>query len=77
MIYTALFHFKEAKEQTMPGMYVTYCFDSLRQVVLYKMDDSLLYTEDGNVYGDGQVYTCGDWNALTDWAIEYTFIQAF
>lgn len=76
MIRAALFHFKEAKEQTVPWMHVTHCLDSLRQVVLCKMDDNLLYTEDGNIYGDGQVHKCGDWNALTDWVTEHAFVQA-
>jgi hypothetical protein len=28
---------------------------------------TLLYTENGKVFGDGQVRECGDWDKLNEW----------
>ena len=71
----ALYHFKESKEQTVPWKHVTHCLDSLRQLVQCKADDALLYTEDTNVFGDGQIHRCNDWTALTIWASDHAFEQ--
>ena len=35
-----------------------------------RADDALLYTEDGKVFGDGQVRVCRDWEALRAWTVE-------
>ena len=76
MIRASLYHYREAAEQTVPWMHVTHCLDSLRQLVQCKADDALLYTEDANVFGDGQVHRCHDWGALSRWSAEHAFEQA-
>lgn len=35
------------------------------------MDATLLYTDDGLSFGDGQVHQCRDWNALIKWVEEH------
>ncbi|KAH6618350.1 hypothetical protein B0J18DRAFT_412732 [Chaetomium sp. MPI-SDFR-AT-0129] len=75
VVRAALYHFKEGKEQTVPWKHVTHCLDSLRQLVQCKADAALLYTEDTNVFGDGQIHQCNDWTALTIWASDHAFEQ--
>ncbi|KAK3997788.1 hypothetical protein QBC44DRAFT_45620 [Cladorrhinum sp. PSN332] len=75
VVRAALYHFRENKEQTVPWKHVTHCLDSLRQLVQCKADDALLYTEDTNVFGDGQIHRCNDWTALTIWASDHAFEQ--
>jgi hypothetical protein len=67
VIRAALYHFSEGVEQTVPLPHVLHCLDSLRQDVLCHADDELLYTEDGKVFGDGQVRECRDMAALREW----------
>ena len=35
------------------------------------MDDTLMYTENGIQYGDGQVRQCRDWDAMVSWVEEH------
>ncbi|KAK3358574.1 hypothetical protein B0T24DRAFT_125786 [Lasiosphaeria ovina] len=75
VVRAALYHFRENKEQTVPWNHVTHCLDSLRQLVQCKADGALLYTEDANVFGDGQIHQCNDWDALAIWASDHSFEQ--
>lgn len=35
------------------------------------MDATLLYTEDGIIFGDGQVHECRDWDAMIAWTAKW------
>ncbi|KAF2790299.1 hypothetical protein K505DRAFT_220508, partial [Melanomma pulvis-pyrius CBS 109.77] len=70
VIRAALYHFAEGTPQTVPMMHTLHCLDSLRQEVMCHADGTLLYTEDGKVFGDGQVRECGDWEGLREWTVE-------
>jgi hypothetical protein len=34
-------------------------------------DSGLLYTEDGKIFGDGQVRECKDWDKLRTWTEQW------
>lgn len=67
VIRAALYHFEEGVPQTVPIMHTHHCLDSLRQDTMCHADKTLLYTENGKVFGDGQVRECRDWDALNEW----------
>jgi hypothetical protein len=67
VIRAALYHFKEGVPQTVPIMHTLHCLDSLRQDTMCHADKTLLYTENGKVFGDGQVRECRDWDKLNEW----------
>ncbi|KAF2192971.1 hypothetical protein K469DRAFT_714992 [Zopfia rhizophila CBS 207.26] len=69
VIRAALYHFKEQHVQKVKWDHTIHCLDSLRQSVMCRADDTLLYTEDGNVFGDGQVRRCRDWKGLQEWIV--------
>jgi len=49
-----------------------HCFDSVRQHVMCHADDTLLTTNGNREVGHGQHHQCKDWDALRDWATEYS-----
>ncbi|KAF2832203.1 hypothetical protein CC86DRAFT_366075 [Ophiobolus disseminans] len=67
VIRAALYHFQEGVPQTVPIQHTLHCLDSLRQDTMCHAEKTLLYTENGKVFGDGQVRECRDWDALNDW----------
>lgn len=67
VIRAALYHFSENMTQTVPLAHTLHCLDSLRQEVMCHADDDLLYTDDGKIFGDGQVRQCRDWDGLREW----------
>jgi hypothetical protein len=67
VIRAALYHFQEGVPQTVPLMHTLHCLDSLRQDTMCHADKTLLYTENGKVFGDGQVRECRDWDKLNEW----------
>ncbi|KAH7405832.1 hypothetical protein DE146DRAFT_649808 [Phaeosphaeria sp. MPI-PUGE-AT-0046c] len=67
VIRAALYHFEEGVPQTVPIKHTHHCLDSLRQDTMCHADKTLLYTENGKVFGDGQVRKCRDWDALNEW----------
>jgi len=67
VIRAALYHFSEGVDQTVPLVHTLHCLDSLRQEVMCHADSDLLYTEDGKIFGDGQVRECKDWDKLRSW----------
>ncbi|KAF2740757.1 hypothetical protein EJ04DRAFT_572062 [Polyplosphaeria fusca] len=67
VIRAALYHFQEGVEQTVPMKHTMHCIDSLRQKVMCHADSELLYSEDGKVWGDGQVSECQSWDKVWDW----------
>jgi hypothetical protein len=67
VIRAALYHFQEDVPQTVPIMHTLHCLDSLRQDTMCQADKTLLYTDNGKVFGDGQVRECRDWEALNEW----------
>jgi hypothetical protein len=75
VVRAALYHFRENVQQTVPWKHVSHCLDSLRQVVMCNRDDALLYTEDGNVFGDGQVHQCRDWDSLQQWVAQHAYLE--
>ncbi|KAH8692478.1 hypothetical protein GQ44DRAFT_635813, partial [Phaeosphaeriaceae sp. PMI808] len=71
IVRAALYHFSEGIEQTVPLVHTLHCLNSLRQDVMCHADNDLLYTDDGKVFGDGQVRTCHDWDALEEWTVAH------
>ncbi|KAM7189749.1 protein of unknown function (DUF3328) domain containing protein [Rhypophila sp. PSN 637] len=49
-----------------------HCFDSLRQTLMCDADDNLLTWQGYGKVGINQTRLCRDWDALRDWATEYT-----
>ncbi|KAF1959459.1 hypothetical protein CC80DRAFT_490372 [Byssothecium circinans] len=70
VIRAALYHFTEGVNQTVAFEHTMHCLDSLRQEVMCHADAELLCSEDGKVWGDGQVRTCGDWERVKVWTAE-------
>lgn len=70
VIRSALYKFKEGREKEVKWEHTIHCLDSLRQSAMCRADDTLLYTEDGNVFGDGQVRECRDWERLQEWVVQ-------
>ena len=53
--------------------HVNHCYDVLRQAIICRADDMPLFFPGGTTEtGDNQLRRCGDWDALTDWAVENT-----
>ena len=48
-----------------------HCLDNIRQSLMCNMDATLLYTEDGIIFGDGQVHECRDWDAMIAWTAKW------
>lgn len=67
VIRSALYKFSEGRNEEVKWEHTIHCLDSLRQSTMCRADDTLLYTEDGNVFGDGQVRECRDWEKLREW----------
>jgi hypothetical protein len=70
VIRSALYKYSEGRDKEVKWDHTIHCLDSLRQNAMCRADDTLLYTEDGNVFGDGQVRECRDWERLREWAEE-------
>jgi len=51
----------------VPWEHVIHCLDSIRQSLMCSLDETLLYTETGDIWGDGQVHVCRDWDAFVKW----------
>lgn len=75
VVRASLFHYRENVKQTAPWMHVTHCLDSIRQIVMCNRDETLLYTEDGNVFGDGQIHQCREWHALESWVTQHAYLD--
>ncbi|MCJ1411178.1 hypothetical protein MMC19_005266 [Ptychographa xylographoides] len=73
VIRAALYHYHEKDAQTVEWMHMMHCVDSLRQAVMCRADDTLLYTNgNGTVgvsqqFGDGQLRSCRDLTVLRLW----------
>jgi len=67
VVRAALFHYHEHKEQTVEWSHMIHCVDSIRQALMCSADDTLLYSNDSQTYGDGQLHVCRDWRALVKW----------
>lgn len=66
-----LYHFKQGQtfsEQQSPWPHTDHCMDTIRQSMMCNVDSSLMFTEDGTRYGDGQLHQCRDWDGLISWA---------
>ena len=70
VIRSSLYHLREGTDTVKPWRHITHCLDSIRQSLMCNMDSTLMYTEDGVTYGDGQVHQCKDWDALMNWSAE-------
>ncbi|MCJ1392775.1 hypothetical protein MMC18_005646 [Xylographa bjoerkii] len=77
VLRAALYHYHEGATQTVEWTHMVHCLDSLRQALMCSADDTLLYTN-GNgtmgvsqMFGDGQVRLCRDWEALRTWTEGY------
>ena len=67
------------REGTYPGKswpHFLHCLDSIRQTLMCSMDSTLLYSDDGDKFGDGQVHSCGDWDAMMAWTEKHAAIIA-
>jgi Mycotoxin biosynthesis protein UstYa len=54
-------------------IHINHCYDSLRQSIQCRADDTLLYIPyRSRLTGDRQFRRCRDWKALTSWAQEHT-----
>ncbi|KAH8703314.1 hypothetical protein BGW36DRAFT_369138 [Talaromyces proteolyticus] len=54
-------------------IHINHCYDSLRQSIQCRADDTPLYIPyRSKLTGDGQFRRCRDWNALTSWAQKNT-----
>ena len=62
--------FQLARRQPLdvPFGHSTHCFDQLRQHVMCRADDTLMYHRVNQSSGDGQMRKCRNWGALNKWA---------
>ena len=73
-------YLRDAMKDLMAGrsvddklIHINHCYDSLRQSIQCRADDTLLYIPyRSRLTGDGQFRRCRDWKALTAWAQEHT-----
>ncbi|KAF2472388.1 uncharacterized protein BDR25DRAFT_13997 [Lindgomyces ingoldianus] len=74
VIRSTLYKYKEGRVSGEEGVkwdHAIHCLDSLRQSVMCTADSTLLYTEDGIVFGDRQARTCRDWEGLREWVVAH------
>ncbi|KAF7906113.1 hypothetical protein EAF00_000392 [Botryotinia globosa] len=54
-------------------IHINHCYDTLRQAIQCRADDTPLYTPyKSRLTGDGQFRLCRDWGALTIWAQDHS-----
>ncbi|MCJ1379941.1 hypothetical protein MMC17_003044 [Xylographa soralifera] len=70
VIRSSLYHLRDGTDTVKPWSHITHCLDSIRQSLMCSMDSTLMYTDDGVSYGDGQVHQCKDWDALMNWSTD-------
>ena len=67
VVRAALYHYQEGVAQTVDWLHMVHCLDSLRQSLMCSADDTLLYSNGSQVFGDGQLHVCRNWNTLRSW----------
>lgn len=53
-----------------------HCVDILRQALMCNSDSTLIKKVEGQWPGDGQVFQCRNFDALTQWTTEHAYISA-